>query len=197
MTAPQHTPASPSDRKLCIAAIAGAHGVRGLVKLKTFTEFPEDVAAYGPLTNKEGQAYDITFKGMVKGLVLAQLSGVTDRNQAQELRGTELFIDRDLLPAPEEEDEFYYSDLVGLRVEDKEGTLLGLVRGVYNFGAGDILEFGLEGKKPEMVTFTESYVPEVDLEAGRLVVVMPQVVLAQAPVPPVGDEVTPLDGEGA
>ncbi|WP_343564102.1 ribosome maturation factor RimM [Kiloniella sp. b19] len=163
---------------ICVAAVAGAHGVRGLVKLKTFTEFAEDVASYGPLLDDKGKIFDVEFRGVVKGAVLAQLSGVSDRNQAQEMRGTKLFVERALLPELEEEDEFYAHDLVGLPVQDPEGGDLGKVVAVHNFGAGDILEFG-KGKKTEMISFTQSYVPEVDLEGGHVIVRMPDVVLAQ------------------
>ena len=152
--------------------------MRGLVKLKTFTEFVEDVVSYGSLLDEKGKAFDVEFRGVLKGTVLAQLSGVSDRNQAQEMRGTKLFVERACLPDLEEEGEFYVRDLVGLPVEDSEGDSLGRVVAVHNFGAGDILEFG-KGKKTEMVSFTQSYVPEVDLEGRRVIVRLPDVVLAQ------------------
>lgn len=179
--------ASGSPRRgdaLCVAVVVGAHGVRGLVKLKSYTEDSRAVAAFGPLRDRNGKRFEVTIKGMVRGMVLAQLSGVFDRDQAQEMRGTELYVDRGLLPAIENEDEFYYSELVGLTVESPEGETLGKVTGVFNFGAGDILEFDREEfdrrQKSQMVSFTETTVPLVDLVQGKIVVSMPQEVSARA-----------------
>lgn len=167
------------DKRICVGVIAGAHGVRGQVKIKSYMDNPEDVAAFGPVSDELGNSYELRITGQAKGTVLAKIEGLVDRDRAQEMRGTKLYIDRDLLPELEAEDEFYYSDLVGLAVEDADGRSLGTVKGVYNFGAGEVLEFAGEGGRPEMVSFTESTVPVVDLEGGRIVVQLPEVVLAQ------------------
>ena len=117
--------------RVCLAAVAGAHGVRGLVKLKTFTTFPEDVASYGALTDQDGlKHYDITLKGQVKDTLLAQIAGVADRDAAQALRGTRLYVERSALPQPQDPEDFYHADLVNLRVETEAGETLGRVKAV-------------------------------------------------------------------
>ena len=167
------TAAEPAAR-VCVAAVAGAHGVRGLVRLKPFTEVPEDCAAYGPLTSEDGsRTFEVELLGRHKALLLARIEGVADRNKAEALRGTRLYVDRSALPAPEDEDEFYYADLIGLAAVLRDGSVLGKVRAVFDFGSGDMLELdGTAGGKPLLVPFTLEVVPEVDI-AGRRVVVDP------------------------
>lgn len=158
--------------RVCVAAVAGAHGVRGLVRLKTFTEVPEDCAAYGPLSSQDGsRIYKVELQGRHKALLLARIEGVTDRDQAEAMRGTRFYVDRLALPAPGDEDEFYHADLIGLAAELRDGSTLGRVRAVYDFGAGDTLELtGTADGKPLMVPFTLAVVPVVDIAGGRLVV---------------------------
>lgn len=158
--------------RVCVAAVAGAHGVRGLVRLKTFTEVPEDCAAYGPLSSQDGsRIYKVELQGRHKALLLARIEGVTDRDQAEAMRGTRFYVDRSALPAPGDEDEFYHADLIGLAAELRDGSTLGRVRAVYDFGAGDTLELtGTPDGKPLMVPFTLAVVPVVDIAGGRLVV---------------------------
>ena len=156
---------------ICVAVVAGAHGVRGLVRLKVFTEDPADLLSYGVVQDTEGRRVPLTLKGQVKGAVLAQIPGVCDREQAAQLRGTRFFVPRLALPALDEDDQFYAQDLVGLAVEDLVQTARGAVVAVHNFGAGDLIEFG-QGRKTQMVPFTQSFVPEVDLSGGRIVVAL-------------------------
>ena len=157
------------EARVCLGVITGAHGVRGLVKVKSFAEVPEDLAAYGPLTDEDGaRVYTLSVTGHSKDALLVRVEGVGDRDQAQALKGTRLFVPRDVLPALDEEETYYHADLLGLAAEDREGRPLGLVAAVHNFGAGDILE--LDGKDRRLVPFTREAVPEVDLEGGRLVV---------------------------
>ena len=169
--------------RICVAAIAGAHGVRGLVKLRSFTEDPEAVAAYGPLTDEAGRRrFHIRLKGKVKDLLLAQIDGVADRDQAQALRGTRLYVARAALPAIEEEDTYYHADLIGMEVVDPAGRPLGRLRGVANHGAGDLLEIdGTDGREL-LLPFTRAVVPQVDLAAGRLVAVLPDEILVRPDV---------------
>lgn len=168
------------DRKVCIGAIAGVHGVRGLVRIKSFTDAPEDVAAYGPVTDAAGaRRFVIEAKGMVRGMVLAHIDGVDDRDAADRLRGTELYVDRDVLPAAES-DEFYHADLIGLDVETRDGAHLGKVKAVQNYGAGDILEVTRDDGGIDMLPFSHAVVPEVDLTGRRLVVEPPYEVTVQA-----------------
>lgn len=169
---PQAKAAVQPAARVCVAAVAGAHGVRGLVRLKTFTEVPEDCAAYGPLSSQDGsRIFKVELQGRHKALLLARIEGVSDRDQAEALRGTRLYVERAALPEPEQEGEFYHADLIGLAAELRDGSALGRVRAVYDFGAGDTLELtGTPDGKPLMVPFTLAVVPEVDIAGGRLVV---------------------------
>lgn len=165
--------------RIAVGAVVGAHGVRGLVRVKSYTAEPEDLAAYGPLSDAAGRRrFRLTLKGRSKGLLLAAIEGVADRDAAEALAGTELYLERSALPALEDEDEFYYSDLIGLDALDQEGRSLGRVKAVHNYGAGDLLEIagapgggGREGAL--LLPFTKAVVPEIDLAGGRLVVVPP------------------------
>lgn len=161
------------DRVL-LGQIAGAHGIRGEVLVRTFTENPGDIASYGELTDSEGgrplrlEARKLAPKGLV-----ARVAGVSDRNGAEALKGAELWVARELLPPPEE-GSFYYADLIGLEAVDTQGVTFGRVVRVANYGAGDLLEIELDkGEKSELVPFKAEYVPEVDIESGRVVIAWP------------------------
>ena len=169
------------EERVCLGVIAGAHGVRGLVKIKSFTEVPEDVAAYGPVTDETGgRRFTITVKGRVKGSVLAALEGVADRDQAQALHGQQLFVPRDALPVPDEEETYYQADLIGLAAEDPDGRSLGRVVAVQNFGAGDLLEVLGPDRVSRYFAFTKEVVPELDVAGGRAVIRPPE----ETEVPP-------------
>ncbi|MDE0702213.1 MAG: ribosome maturation factor RimM [Rhodospirillaceae bacterium] len=160
-----------SERKMvCIGAVAGAHGVRGNVRIKPFTDAPEDVAAYGPVSDAGGaRAFDLTLVGESGGTVIARLTGIEDRDAAEALRGLRLHVPRERLPAPEE-DEFYHADLIGLRVVDSEGCAAGTVHALYDFGAGDLIEIRRPSRPPVLLPFTRAAVPEIDLSAGEVTV---------------------------
>lgn len=159
--------------RVCVGAIVGAHGVRGQVRVKSFTAEPADVAAYGPVESEDGtRRFGLKVMGEAKGLVIARLEGVADRDAAEALRGTRLYVARARLPKTEE-DEFLYSDLVGLKAEAADGSVLGTVRGVADFGAGEVLDIGQAGGGSFMVPFTKAAVPVVDVAGGRLVVIPP------------------------
>ena len=162
--------------RICLGVIAGAHGVRGLVRVKSFAEAPEDLTAYGPLTDEAGaRDFELTVTGQTKDALLARLEGVADRDQAQALKGTRLYVARAALPALEEAETYYHADLIGLAAEDRDGRPLGRVRAVQNFGAGDLLELdgGPDGP-PLVLPFTEATVPVVDLAGGRIVADPPE-----------------------
>lgn len=164
-----------------LGVIAGVHGVRGLVRVKSFTEDPDDLTAYGPLQDVAGKSYELEVTGRAKGMLLVRIAGIRDRNEAEALKGTELLIDRDRLPETAE-DEFYHADLVGLRAETVAGELLGQVIAVQNFGAGDLLEIRREGSRETVfVPFSGQTVPEVDLDAGRLLIDPPAGLLEDDP----------------
>ncbi|QFT79214.1 Ribosome maturation factor RimM [Roseovarius sp. THAF27] len=161
---------------ICIGAVAGAFGVRGELRLKSFTATPEDIATYGPVTSEDGtQSYTITLTGQsTKGALIARLSGVATKEQADALRGLRLFVERDRLPALPD-DEYYHADLIGLDVYDTGGTLLGRVKSVQNHGASDILEIHGPGLKATvLLPFTLEAVPTVDLASGRIVADPPE-----------------------
>ncbi len=156
--------------RVCIGAIVGAHGVRGAVRVKSFTADPLDVVAYGPVQDEAGQrSFTLKVAAEVKGFVIVAIDGVTDRNAAEALKGTGLYVSRDQLPEVEE-DEFLYSDLVGLKALDTVGVVIGTVRGVANYGAGDLLDISRPGQGTLLVPFTKAAVPVVDLGKGQVVV---------------------------
>lgn len=156
--------------RVCVGQILGAHGVRGLVKLASFTVEPKSVTAYGPLTDSEGKRrFDIELLSPQKGHWLARVTGIEDRDAAQALTGVRLYVDRALLPAAEDE-EFYHADLIGLGVEGPDGTRFGKVAAIHNFGAGDMLEIETETRERPLVPFTKAAVPLVDLAGGRIVI---------------------------
>lgn len=164
-----------SDDKICVAAIAGAFGVRGEVRLKSFTAEPEAMADYGPLSTEDGTAtYSVTLTRPVKGGFAARLTGVATKEQADDLKGTRLYTDRDALPNLPD-DEYYHADLIGLDVFDTGGVKLGAVRAVHDYGAGDMLEvFGPGLKTTVLIPFTNACVPTVDLAGGRVVADPPE-----------------------
>lgn len=175
------------EPRICLAAVVGAHGVRGLVRLKPFTEEPESVAAYGPLTDESGRrSFVLRLKGRVKDLLLAEIEGVADREAAQALRGTRLCVPRSALPPPEDSEAFYHADLIGLAAEDADGRPLGRVVAVQDFGAGDLLELEAPDGRRFHLPFTRQVVPTVDLAGGWLIAEPPEEVTAGPP--PEGEE---------
>ena len=161
--------------RICVARIGAAHGVRGEVKLWPFTEDPLAVASYGPLETADGKRrFEIETLRAAKDHLVARIKGIADREAAQALTNTELYVARDRLPAIEEADTFYHSDLVGLDAVTQDGTQVGTVHALHNFGAGDIIEImPLGGGEPMMLPFNDATVPKIDLEARQIVVVPP------------------------
>jgi 16S rRNA processing protein RimM len=158
-------------KRILVGEIGRPHGVRGLVRLRSFTADPAAIAAYGPLTDESGTRQ---FRLTLKGDGLAQIEGVADRDDAARLTGTRLYVERDRLPPPEEPDEFYLADLIGLAAETVSGQKLGRVRAVEDYGAGAFLVLdGAPGGTERLVPFTKAAVPVVDLAAGRIVVEPP------------------------
>ncbi|WP_137109535.1 ribosome maturation factor RimM [Rhodobacter sp. SY28-1] len=160
---------------ICIGAIAGAFGVSGEVRLKSFCSEPTDIGAYGPLFDEGGEReFQITLTRPVAGGFGARIKGIATKEQADALRGTSLFVPRDRLPSLPD-DEFYHADLIGLSAFDTGGAQIGKVTAVYNHGAGDILEISPTGHKSALLLpFTTAIVPNVDLAAGRVVVDLPE-----------------------
>ncbi|MBB4211220.1 16S rRNA processing protein RimM [Rhodothalassium salexigens DSM 2132] len=173
--------ADPDDRTdnrhwVCVAALAGAHGVRGEVRVKTFTDTPDALARFETLHKGAcGPVCRLTLTRPIKGGMAGRIDGVTSREDAQALSGTRLYVPRTALPDDADEDEFYLADLVGLTALDLDGRPLGRVQGVPNYGAGDLIELRLDtpvkgfGRSP-LIPFEARWVPEVAIDAGTLTV---------------------------
>ena len=175
------------QKRVCLGVVTGAHGVRGALRIKSFTADPADVASYGPVEDESGERrLDLRLVGSAKGVLIARLDGVDDRDRAEGLRGLRLYLPRAALPPPGD-DEYYHADLIGLAAALADGTPVGRVRAVHDFGAGDTLEIDRPEGPPLMVPFTRAVVPVVDLAAGRLVLDPPPGLLEpikEAPLPP-------------
>lgn len=160
-------------KRICIGVFAGAHGVRGDVRVKSFTEPPSNLTAYGAVSTKDGaEKFTLTLKNQIKtGVFLASAPEITDRETAEALKGVKLFIERAELPATKE-DEFYIEDLIGMAARDETGRVIGRVKAVRNFGAGDILELaGAPGaNSAAMIAFTKRAVPQIDLKTREITI---------------------------
>lgn len=153
-----------------MAVIGAAHGIKGELRVKSFTGDPLAIAEYSPLYSEDGRAFAILDIRMQKDMAVVRFKGVADRNSAEALTGTALFVDRDMLPDELEEEEFYHADLVGLEALDLEDAPIGKVIAVQNFGGGDILEIARAGRTTVLVPFTKAAVPVVDMSGRRLTV---------------------------
>lgn len=163
-----------SGRRVLMGRVLGAHGIKGAVRVLSYAAVPEDIASYGPLEDESGgRKFSLSVLGQVRGAVLVEVEGIRDRDAAAALKGTKLYVQRSALPAPAE-GEFYWDDLVGLRAELMDGSMLGEVVAVHDYGGGPSLEVKRQGAAAVMVPFTHRAVPVVDLEAGRVVVDPPE-----------------------
>ena len=163
-----------SGAQICVARIGAAHGVRGAVKLWTFTEDPMAVMHYGPLTTGDGsRKFEFANVREAKGHLVATLKGVATREDAERLNGIELYIPRDRLPATEA-GEYYHADLIGLAAVNAANEPIGRVLAIHNFGAGDIIEIAPPSGPTLLLPFTNAVVPTVDLAGGRVVIELPQ-----------------------
>jgi 16S rRNA processing protein RimM len=176
--------------RVCLGIVTGAHGIKGWVRIKSFTADPEAIASYGALSDESGaRRFEIDLVGAQKGVLLARVKGIDDRNAAERLKGLRLYVRRADLPPPED-GEFYQADLIGLAALLEDGTRFGTVRAVNDFGAGASLEIADEAGKIVVVPFTGAAVPVVDV-AGKRIVVVPPAGLLDVPAPSDDDE-----GEG-
>ena len=171
--------------RICIGAIVGAKGVRGEVRIKSFTENPRDVGAYGPVILTDGRKLELKITGTVKDLVIGRLEGIGDRDTAEALKGVQLFVERSQLPPPDE-GSYYHADLIGLAVKLTTGEMRGKVSGVFNFGAGDMIEVARPEGETDLVPFSAQTIAGVDLAAG---------VVTVNPLPGLFDEETEEEGE--
>ncbi len=160
--------------RIVVGAIAGAFGVHGEVRLKSFCAEPEAIASYGPLFAEDGRRFRVTLTRPIPNGFAARLSGIASREAAEALKGTPLYVGREALPALGD-DEFYHADLIGLTVLDTGGTPVGEVTAVHNHGAGDLLEVRRPGPKPAvLLPFTRAIVPTVDLARRRIIADIPE-----------------------
>ena len=165
------------SKRLCLGIITGVHGIHGEVVIKSYTADPLDIKSYGPLSDeRDERQFKIGKVRIAKKGVVARLKGIDDRNSAQALKGTALFVDHARLPKPKDEDEFYFTALIGLKVILADGKDYGTVTGVHNFGAGDLIEIQANedpklSKKPtsEVYPFDKITIPEVNITAGHIV----------------------------
>lgn len=188
-----------SDRKrICLGAFAGAHGVKGDVLIKAFTETPKNIAAYGPVETEDGKrSFTVqVLRDHKPGIVIVRAPEIASREDAAALKGVRLYVDRTALPAPDE-DEFYLDDLIGLRAADETGADAGHVVAVHNFGAGDLIELGdipgVAGAR--IIAFTKDAVPGVDLPGGRITITRTAIEAMDGAAEP--DEDERGDGEDA
>jgi 16S rRNA processing protein RimM len=159
---------------ICVARIGAAHGVRGEVKLWTFTEDPFAVKRYGPLATKDGaRQFEVTHAREAKGHLVATLKGIATREDAERLNGLELYVSREKLPATDE-DEYYHADLIGLAAVTPANETLGRVIAIHNFGAGDIIEIAPLSGATMLLPFTNAVVSSVDLKGGHVVIELPE-----------------------
>ena len=166
---------------ICIARIGAPHGVRGAVKLWTFTEDPFAVQAYGPLVTKDGaRSFEVETAREAKGHLVATLKGIATREDAERLNGIELYIAREKLPDTDE-NEYYHADLIGLAAVTSAGDALGRVAAIHNFGAGDIIEIAPPSGSTMLLPFTNAVVPTVDLANGRVVIELPDEIAGDNP----------------
>ena len=172
----QNTSGDDRENMVCIGAVFGAAGVRGAVRVKVFTERAKSIGKYGPVKLyghefPDGKIFDVKILHNVKGGVAVKFDGIDDRDMADAIKGSELYIERAKLPEIKETDDFYFEDLIGLKVKDQNGSFFGSVDGVFNFGAGDIVEVSLSKEKgKKMYPFSEEIVPEVNIEDGYITV---------------------------
>src|SRR6476620_9110499 len=166
---------------ICVARIGAPHGVRGAVKLWTFTEDPLAVRHYGPLVTKDGtRQFEVTHVRETRGHLVATLKGIATREEAERLNGLELYVARDKLPETDE-NEYYHADLIGLAAVNAAGERLGRVIAIHNFGAGDIIEIAPPDGATMLLPFTNAVVPTVDLEGGRVVIELPDEIEGEDP----------------
>lgn len=189
-------PQGKRGKRVCLGQIGAPYGVRGEVRLRSFTSDPDAVARYGPLETEDGRVLEIESLRPAKDHFVATLSGIRDRDAAAQLANAKLYVPRERLPDIAAPDEFYHADLIGLAVVDRAGRRLGSVVAIHNFGAGDLIEVKLNAEgKIELIAFDEINVPTVDLSAGRIVI-NPPAPLSETPSPLRGRPAAKRSGGG-
>jgi 16S rRNA processing protein RimM len=162
-----------------LGVIGAAHGIKGEVRIKAFTGDPLAIAGYGPLLDDKGRRFEIAEARAAKEVVVARLKGITSREAAESLNGVQLFVAREKLPPPEDEDEFLQADLIGCAVVGPGGAMLGVVTSVDNYGAGDLLDIETQDGRSVLMPFTKAFAPRIDI-AGRRIEAVPPAGLFEA-----------------
>ena len=163
-------PSTPGTLVL-MATIGAAQGLRGEVRVKSYTEDPMAIGEYGTLYDGEGNPYEVLDARPHKNMAVMRFRGINDRTAAEKLNGKDLYVDRDTLDDEDlDEDEFFYADLEGLEARDAEGKSWGTVTAIFDFGAGDILELTEKGKRSQLIPFSEASVLEIDFEGGSILI---------------------------
>lgn len=154
-----------------MGTIGAAQGLRGDVRVNSHTEDPMAIGDYGNLVGEDGRLFEILDIRQHKTVVIVRFRGINDRTAAESLNGLNLYVDRSSLNDDDlDEDEYFYADLEGLAAIDKDGTSWGIISGIFDFGAGDIIELSMKGRRPVLIPFTETSVLEIDLDAGRILI---------------------------
>jgi 16S rRNA processing protein RimM len=168
---PSSPPSASESNQLLLGKFGAAQGLKGEIRLQSYTADPFAIGSYGALTSNDGRKFEITHLRSGKNILIARVKNITDRTAAEQLTNLALYIDRALLGKTQEEDEYFHADLVGLNVETSDGTHLGKVLALFNFGAGDMLEIRpVEGGKSVMLPFTKLAVPYISLTEKRIIV---------------------------
>lgn len=165
---------SDNPSLILVGKITAPHGIRGQVKVASYTQNPENITAYGPLFNAKGEKlFELKITSGTNSSYIASIPGITSRNDAEKIIGTELYVPRSALP---ETDGYYYHDLIGLQVSSPEGELLGNVIAVHNFGAGDLLEVEMKEGESEIYPFTHDFFPHIDIVAKQITLILPEII---------------------
>lgn len=157
------------DKPVQMAVIGAPHGVKGELRVKTFTADPLALGDYGPLTSEDGRTFTVAAIRPAKNIVVVRFKEMTTREQAEAVNGVALYVDRSVLPDEElDEEEFFHADLIGLEIRDETGAKIGKVIAIQNFGGGDIVEANLSGRRSVMIPFTLAAIPEVSVSGGYI-----------------------------
>lgn len=166
-----------NNKLICIGKIISAHGIRGQVKIHSYTEIPEEINNYSPLLGKDGlKSYKVNIKSCNNEILIANIDGINDRNAAEALKGEKLYTTRKSLPETEE-NEFYYEDLAGLKVLSKSGEEYGIVEEINNYGAGDIITIKLKNGKQEEYSLSRDIFPEISIDKGTITFIAPEILM--------------------
>ncbi len=169
-----HPVTGKKTKHILLGVITSAHGIRGEVKLRSFSAVPENITSYGPLKDKSGRIIPLTVIGGTKDMLIARIKGVNTREEAEALRNTELFVPREALPPPQE-NEYYHEDMTGLVLLTEDGKQYGVITGMHNFGAGDLVAVKRDSQEEEFLPFLRAIFSRIDFDKGVCTVIPPEI----------------------